>query len=149
MLSYGNLQGTASIVANPFSYMSHLEMLRHMVYTPFWLVLWVKQLSLISSCDHALLNLFMQKEIDLCKLPSMLKSTLDHLNSIRDSDANWCTVFKTAISNFKTEHGITIKGSRGPTVRKSPPLLVQQFQAQVAIPYLDTLQTLTAASQVR
>ena len=27
----------------------------------------------------------------------------------------------------------------GPTVRKSPPLSVQQFRVQVAIPYLDTL----------
>ena len=69
----------------------------------------------------------------------MLKSTLDHLNSIRDSDASWCTAAETAISNLETEHGITIKGSRGPTVRKSPPLSVQQFQVQVAIPYLDTL----------
>ena len=43
--------------------------------------------------------------------------------------------------NLETEHGITIKGSRGPTVRKSPPLSVQQFRVQVAIPYLDTLIT--------
>ena len=69
----------------------------------------------------------------------MLKSTLDHLNSIRESDASWGTAAGTAILNLETEHGITIKGSRGPTVRKSPPLSVQQFQVQVAIPYLDTL----------
>ena len=69
----------------------------------------------------------------------MLKSTLDHLNSIRENDARWCTAAETTISNLETEHGITIKGSRGPTVRKSPPLSVQQFRVQVAIPYLDTL----------
>ena len=46
---------------------------------------------------------------------------------------------ETAISNLETEQGITIKGSRGPTVWKSPPLSVQQFRVQVAIPYLDTL----------
>ena len=74
------------------------------------------------------LNLFMQKKIaDFSKLPFMLKSTLDHLNYIRESDASWCTAAEKAISNLETEHGLTIKGSRGPTVRKSPPLSVQQF----------------------
>ena len=87
-----------------------------------------------------LLNLFMEKKrADFSKLPFMLKSILDHLNSIRESDASWCTAAKTSISNLETEHGITIKGSRGPTVWKSPPLSVQQFRVQVAIPYLDTL----------
>ena len=52
---------------------------------------------------------------------------------------SWCTAAETAISNLETEHGITNKGSRGPTVRKSPLLSVQQFRVQVAIPYLDTL----------
>ena len=79
----------------------------------------------------------------------MLKSTLDHLNSIRESDASWCTAAETAILNLETE-GITIKGSRGPTVQESPPLSVQQFGVQVAIPYLDTLIANTkATSQVR
>ena len=88
----------------------------------------------------ALLNLFMQKMIaDFSKLPFMLKSTLDHLNSIRENDVSWCTAAETAISNLETEHGITFKGSRGPAVRKSPPLSVQQFRIQVVIPYLDTL----------
>ena len=74
----------------------------------------------------ALVNLFMQKKIaDLNKLPFLLKSTLGHLNSIRESDASWCTAAETAISNLETEHGITIKGSKG--LRKSPPLSVQQF----------------------
>ena len=82
----------------------------------------------------------MQKKIaDFSKLPFMLKTTLDHLNSIRESDASWCTAAETSVSNLETEHGITIKGSRGPTVRKSPPLSVQWFRVQVAIPYLDTL----------
>ena len=86
------------------------------------------------------LLLFMQKKIaDFSKLPFMLKSTLHHLNSIRESDASLYTVAETAISNLETEHGITIKSSRGPTVRKSPPLSVQQFRVKVAIPYLDTL----------
>ena len=45
----------------------------------------------------ALLNLFMQKKIaDISKLPFMLKSTLDHLNSIRESDASWCTAAESA-----------------------------------------------------
>ena len=88
----------------------------------------------------ALLNMFMQKKIaDFSKLHYMLKSTLDHLNSIRESDASWCTAAETTISNLETEHGITIKGSRGPTVRKSPPMSVQQFRVQAAIPYLVTL----------
>ena len=79
----------------------------------------------------------------------MLKSKLEHLNSIRKSDASRCTAAKKAISNLETEHGITIKGSRGPIVRKSAPLSVQQFRVQVAIPYLDTLiANITAASQV-
>ena len=85
--------------------------------------------------DLALLNLFMQKKIaDFSKLLFMLKSTLDLLNSIRESDTSWCTAAETAISNLET-----IKGSRGPTVQKSPPLSVQQFRVQVAIPYLATL----------
>ena len=58
----------------------------------------------------ALLNLFIQKKIaDFSKLPFMLKSTLDYLNSIRESDASWCTAAETAIWNLETEHGITIK----------------------------------------
>ena len=98
-----------------------------MVYTPFWLVKWCISylLSEILSA-FALLNLFMQKKTaEFSKLPFMLKSTLDHLNSIRERDASWCTAAETAISNSETEHGITIKGSRGPTVRKSLPLSVQ------------------------
>ena len=88
----------------------------------------------------ALLNFFTQKKIaDFSKLPFMLKSTLDHLNSIRESDASWCTAAETAIWNLETEHGISTKGSRGPKVRKSPSLPVQQFQVKVAIPCLDTL----------
>ena len=68
----------------------------------------------------------MQKKIaDFSKLPYMLKSLVDYLNSIREIDASWCTAAKTAISNLETEHGITIKGSRGPTVQKSPTLSVQ------------------------
>ena len=55
----------------------------------------------------------MQKKIaDFSKLPFMLKSTLDHLNSIRESDASWSTAAESGISNLETEHGITIKGSR-------------------------------------
>ena len=54
-----------------------------------------------------------------------------------ESDASWYTAAETAISDLETEHGITIKGSRGPTVRKSPTLSVQQFR--MAIPYLATL----------
>ena len=88
----------------------------------------------------ALLNLLMQKMIaNFSKLPFMLKSTLDHLNSTRKSDASWCTAAETAISHLETKHRITIKGSRGPTVRKSLPLSVHQFRVQVAILYLDTL----------
>ena len=69
----------------------------------------------------------MQKIADFSKLTFVLKSTLDHLNSIMESDASWCTAAETAVLNLETEHGITIKGSRGPTVRKLPPLSVQQF----------------------
>ena len=120
----------------PFhSYTSLLEMLRHMVCTSFWLVLMVYQ-AVISYQKFSvpLLSLFMQKKIaDFSKLPFMLKSTLDYLNSIRESDACWCTAAETAISNLETEHVIIIKGSWGPTVRKSPPLSVQQFRVQVAI----------------
>ena len=53
--------------------------------------------------------------------------------------ASLCTAAEIAISNLENEHGITIKGSRGPTVQKSPPLTVQQFRVQVAISYIDTL----------
>ena len=77
---------------------------------------------------HALLNLFMQKNIaDFSKLSFMLKSTLDHLNSIRESVASWCITAETVISNLETEHGITIKGSRGPTVRRNH--LLCQFKS--------------------
>ena len=76
----------------------------------------------------ALLNKFMQKKIsDFSKLPFMLKGTIDHLNSIREYDASWCTAAETPISNLGIEHGITIKGSGGLTVQKSPPLSVQQL----------------------
>ena len=109
-------------------------MLRHMAYVSSSYPL----TEVISAL--VLLNLFMQKKIAyFSKLLFMLKSTPDHLNSIRESDVSWCTEAETAISNLETEHGITIKGSRGPTVRKLPPLSVHQFCVQVAIPYLDTL----------
>ena len=121
-------------------------------YTPFWLVNGVSSSNLLSEVLSALafLNLFMQKMIAyFSKLP-MLKSTLDHLNSSRESNASWCTAAVTAVLNLETEHGITINGSWGPTVRKSPPLSVQQFLIQVAIPCLDTLiVNIIAASQVR
>ena len=78
-------------------------------------------------------------EEDFSKRHFMLNSTLDHLNSIRESDASWCAAAGTVISHLETEHRITFKGSRGPIVWKSPPLSVQQFRVQVAIPLLDTL----------
>ena len=61
----------------------------------------------------------------------MLKSLLDHLNSIWENDASWCTIAETAISNLEIDHGITIKGSRGTNSTESPPLSVQQFQVEV------------------
>ena len=110
---------------------SYLEMLRHMIHTPFWLVLMVYHAVIayqMSLSALALLNLFIQKKIaDFSKLPVMLKNTLDHINSIRESDTSRCTAVETAISNIETEHKITING-RGPTVWKSPPLSVQQFR---------------------
>ena len=115
----------------PFhSYTSHLAMLRHMVYTPFLASVNGVSSSYFyqkSQCPWSLKPFMQNKIADFSKFPFMLKSTLDHLNSIRESDASWCTAAETAISNFETEHGIRIKGSRGPTVRKSPLLSVQQF----------------------
>ena len=44
-----------------------------------------------------LLNLFMKKMIaDFSNLPFMLTNTLDHLNSIRESDGSWFTAAETA-----------------------------------------------------
>ena len=61
-------------------------------------------LSEVLSC-LALLNLFMQKKIaDFRKLPFMLKSTFTHLNSIRKSNASWCTAAETAILNTEIGH---------------------------------------------
>ena len=74
----------------------------------------------------ALLNVSMQNKIaDLSKLPFMPNNSLDNLNSIRESDASWCTAAQTSILSLETEHGITIKGSRGPKVQKPPPFSVQ------------------------
>ena len=47
---------------------------------------------------------------------------LGHLNSIKESDASWCNAVEIANSNKEIKDGITIKGSRGPTVEKLPPL---------------------------
>ena len=44
-----------------------------------------------------------------------------------ESDASWCIAAETDISDLETEHRLSIKGSTGPTGRKSPPLSVQQF----------------------
>ena len=38
----------------------------------------------------------------------MLKSTLDHLNFIRETNASWCTAAETAISNLEIGHGLII-----------------------------------------
>ena len=82
----------------------------------------------------------MQKEIaDFRKPPFMLKNVLDHINSIKENDASWSTTAERAILNEETELGLTIKVSRGPTIRKSSPLSVQQFREQVSIPYHNTL----------
>ena len=60
-------------------------MLTYMVYIPFWLLLMVSYLLSEVLSSLALLNLFMLKKIaDFRKLPFMLKSTLGHLNSIRE-----------------------------------------------------------------
>ena len=58
-------------------------------------------------------------------------STLDCLNSIRENDGSWCTAAETVLSNLEIEHGITMKGIRGPKVSKSLLLSVQQFQVQL------------------
>ena len=88
----------------------------------------------------ALLNLFMQKKMaDFRTLPFMLKCTLDHLDSIRESDATGVLQLRQP-SNLETEHGITIKGSKGPTVRKSPPCQFKSFEYKWLFPpYLGTL----------
>ena len=92
-------------------------MLRYMVHTPLLASAnGIPRSYLLSEVLSALiiLKLFMWKKIaDFSKLPFMLKSTLDHLNSIMEIDASWCTAAETAPSNLETEHGITIKGSRG------------------------------------
>ena len=104
----------------PFhSYTSHLELLRN-IYSLWASVNGVSSSYLLSEVLSALalLNFFIQKKIaEFSKLCFMLKSTLDHLNSIRKSNAIWCTAAETAVSNL-AEHGLTIKGSRGPTVQK-------------------------------
>ena len=65
------------------------------------------------------LNLLMQKKTAAFrKLPFMLKSKLDHLNSIRENAANWYTAAETTILNLEIGHGMTIKGSREPTIQK-------------------------------
>ncbi len=69
----------------------------------------------------------------------MLKSTLDHINTIRESDASWCTAVETAISNLETEHGITIKGSRGPTYGNHLSCQFNSFEYNWLLPLLDTL----------
>ena len=88
----------------PFhSYRSHLEILRHIVLASVNGVSSSCLLSEVLSAP-ALFNLFMQKKIaDFSKLPFMLKTTLDHLNSIRGCDASWCTEAETAIWNLETE----------------------------------------------
>ena len=82
----------------------------YMASTHFWLVLMVYQ-AVISYQKFPVplfTYLFMQKKIaDFSKLSFMLKNTLDHLNSIWESNASWCTAAATALSNLETEHGIT------------------------------------------
>ena len=78
------------------------------------------------------------KIADFSKLSFILRSTLGHLNSIRESDASWCTAAETAICNLETEHGTTIQGTRTNSMEITS-LSVQQFRVQAAISYLDTL----------
>ena len=76
----------------------------------------------------ALLNLFMYKCIaDFSKLHFMLKSTLDHLNSIRERDASWYTAVETAMLHLETEHGI---------VWKLPPFQFMSFEYKWLFPTL-------------
>ena len=52
----------------------------------------------------------MQNKIaDFSKLPFMLKSIRDSLNSTMESDTCLCITAERAITNLKTEHGIAIK----------------------------------------
>ena len=106
-------QETASIVANLFTVTRVIgDAEAYGIYSLLASVNGVSSSYLLAEVlsDLALLNLFMKKKIAAFNnLPFMLKSTLDHLNSIRDSDASWCTAAETAISNLETKHGITIK----------------------------------------
>ena len=66
----------------------------------------------------------------------MLKSTLDYLNFISESDVSWCPAAMAAVSNLETEHGITINGSRGPNSFVS-----STVSGTSAYPYLDKYST--------
>ena len=70
---------------------SHLEMLRHSVNGISSRYL---QSELLSA--PAFSNWFMQKKVpDFSKIPFVLKSTLDHLNSTAEGDASLCTAAET------------------------------------------------------
>ena len=107
------MQGTASIVANLFTVIqSPGDAEAYGIHFLLASVNGVSSSYLLSEVLSALalLNLFMQKKLaEFSKLPFVLKSTLDLPNSLRESDASWCTAAETAISNLETEHGITIK----------------------------------------
>ena len=46
----------------------------------------------------------LKKVVDFSKLSFLLKSKLEQLNSIRESDVSLCTAVQTAIPNLKTVH---------------------------------------------
>ena len=106
-LCEANLQGTASIVANLSQlYESSGDAEAYGIYSLLASVNGVSSSYLLSEVLSvpALFNLFMQKKIaDSSKLSFILKHTIDHLNSIWESDASWCAAAETAISNLETE----------------------------------------------
>ncbi len=102
------MQGTVSILAQLYESFGDAE-----AYGIYFHLASVDGVSSKKFSVPLLLNMFVQKKrADSQQLPFMLKNTLghlDHLNSIRESGASWCTAAETAISNLETEHGITIK----------------------------------------
>ena len=137
----------------PFhSYTSHLEMLRHMVCTPFWLVLMGYQ-AVISYQKFSvpLLSLFMQKKIaDFSKLPFMLKSTLDYLNSIRESGSCWC-VYCSWDSHIKLRGWACNNNQRqlGTNCTEITSFVSSTVSSARGYSLIHWKQILTAASQVR
>lgn len=101
----------------------------------------VASIMLLSSVLNTLAKMsasMQMKVADFSKLPTLLKTTTDSLESLKEETSDWLSDVKCAISSLASEYSITV--SRGYGSRSHAYITdVSVYRTHVAIPYIDAL----------